>query len=237
MFQMAENRCVIIIVYLHHRIRLMASHKYRVSILVAQFSTKSFFCTESLIPDLLPQVSMEFSTIEEAGMFWVTFGGQKDFEVRKKYANKRKSDGKVRSCRYVCTNEGHRVQDKRDHLTKCPRAETRTDCQVRIGLILDREKGNYKVTDLILEHNHTLQLPQTSHLMVSQRKILELQGFEIETADDAGIGPKAAHELASIQVGGSLNLSYALRDHKNYLRGKRQREIAYGQAGSMLMYF
>ena len=113
------------------------------------------------------------------------------------------------------------MQDKRDHLTKCRRTETRTDCQVLIGLILDQEKGKYKVTDLILEHNHTLQLPQTSHLMVSQRKILELQGFEIETADDAGIGPKAAHELASIQVGGSLNLSYALRDHKNYLRGKR----------------
>ena len=170
-------------------------------------------------------------------MFWVAFGGQKGFEVRKKYANKRKSDRKVRSYRYVCANEGHRVQHKRDHLTKCRRVKTRTDCQVRIGLILDREKGNYKVTNLILEHNHTLQLPQTSHLMVSQRKISELQRFDIETADDAGIGPKAAHELASIQVGGSLNLSYALRDHKNYLRGKRQREIAYGQAGSMLMYF
>ena len=235
---MAENRCVIMIVYLHHRIRLMASHKYRVSILVARFSTKSFFCCrESLIPDLLPQVGMEFSTIEEARMFWVTFGGQKGFEVRKKYANKRKSDEKVRSCRYVCANEGHRVQDKRDHLTKCPRAKTRTDCQVRIGLILDREKGNYKVTDLILEHNHTLQLPQISHLMVSQRKISELQRFDIETADDAGIRPKATHELASIQVGGSLNLSYTLQDHKNYLRGRHQREMAYGQAGSMLMYF
>ena len=73
--------------------------------------------------------------------------------------------------------------------------------------------------------------------MVSQRKISELQGFEIETADDAGIGPKAAHELACVQVGGSSNLSYTLRDHKNYLRGKRQREMPYGQAGSMLMYF
>jgi zinc finger SWIM domain-containing protein 3 len=67
------------------------------------------------------------------------------------------------------------VQDKRDHLIKYPRAEIRTDCQVRIGLILDREKENYKVTDMILEHNHTLQLPQTSHLTVSQRKISELQ--------------------------------------------------------------
>ena len=42
-----------------------------------------------------------------------------------------------------------------------------------------------------------------------------------------GIRPKASHELAS----------YTLRDHKNYLRGKHQREMAYGQAGSMLVYF
>jgi len=96
-----------------------------------------------------------------------------------------------------------------------------------MGLVMDREKENYKVSDLILEHNHSLHLPETSHLMVSQRKISELQGFEIKTADDAGIGPKAAHELASLQVGGSLSLSYILRDHKNYLKGKRQREMAY----------
>jgi hypothetical protein len=48
--------------------------------------------------------------------------------------------------------------------------------------------------------------------MVSQRNNLELQGFEFETADDAGIRPKAAHELASLQVGGSSNLSYTLCD-------------------------
>jgi zinc finger SWIM domain-containing protein 3 len=106
-----------------------------------------------------------------------------------------------------------------------------------MGVVMDQVKGTYKVTDLVLEHNHILQLPQTSHLMVSQRKISKLQGFEIETADDAGIRPKAAHVLASLQVGGSFNLSYTLRDHKNYLRGKRQWEMTYGQAGSMLMYF
>ena len=164
-------------------------------------------------------------------------GVKKPLWLEKMYTNKRKLDGKVSSCRYVCANEGHRKPDKRDHLTKCPRAETRTNCQVRMGLIMDKKKENYKVIDLFLEHNHTLQLPQTSHLMASQRKISELQGFKIETADDAGIGPKAAHELACIQVGGSVNLSYTLQDHKNYLRGKRQREMAYGQAGSMLMYF
>jgi len=51
---------------------------------------------------------------------------------------------------------------KRDHVTKCPRAETRTNCQVRMGVVLDQEKGKYNVAGLVLEHNHILQLPETS---------------------------------------------------------------------------
>ncbi|RCV33694.1 hypothetical protein SETIT_7G102500v2 [Setaria italica] len=118
---------------------------------------------EGLLPNLKPQVGTEFSTIDEAWMFWISYGGQKGFEDRKRYTNKRKLDGKITSCRYVCGNERHRLEDKRDHFTKCPRAETRTDCQFCMGVIMDREKGNYKVVDLVLEHNHTLHLPQTSH--------------------------------------------------------------------------
>jgi len=181
-----------------------------------------------MLPSFVPRVGMEFRNSDEAWAYWLSYGGQKGFEVRKRYTNKRKSDGKITSCKFVCANEGHRLKDKRDHLTKCPRAETRTDCQVHMIVIMDRKKEILKVTDLVLEHNHQLHLPETLHLMVSQRKISDLQAFEIETTDDAGIGPKAAHELASRQVGGPLNLSYTLRDHKNYLRFKRQREMAYG---------
>jgi zinc finger SWIM domain-containing protein 3 len=123
----------------------------------------------------------------------------------------------VTSCRYVCAKEGFRARDKRDHVTKNPRAETRTGCPVRMTLTLNRVADNYEVADLIVVHNHVLHLPQTFHLMLSQRKISELQAFEIEAADDSGIRPKAAHELASRQVGGPMNLSYTCRDQKNYL--------------------
>ncbi|KAM3297906.1 hypothetical protein ACQJBY_039718 [Aegilops geniculata] len=191
-----------------------------------------------VLPSLVPYVGMEFRSSDEAWSYWLSYGGQKgfDFEVRKRYTNKSSAEGKVTSCTFVCANEGQRAQDKRDH-SKCPRAETRTNCEVHMKLKMDRKKGNLKVSELVLEHNHTLHLAETLHLMVSQRKISELQAFEIATAHDAGIGPKAAHELASRQVGGPLNLSYTLRDHKNHLRTKRQREMAYGQAGSMLKYF
>ena len=104
-------------------------------------------------------------------------------------------------------------------------------------LTLNRVVENYEVLDLIVVHNHVLHLPQTFHLMLSQRKISEVQAFEIEAADDSGIRPKAAHELASRQIEGPMNLSYTCHDQKNYLQGRHQRELAYGQAGSMLKYF
>jgi hypothetical protein len=192
---------------------------------------------EKVLPCLVPHVGMKFRNPEEGWKFWLAYDGQSGFDVRKHYANKSKIDGKITSCRFVCANEGHRGKDKRSDQVKCQRAETRTDCEVRMGLAKDKEMDGYKVYDLKLEHNHDLHSPETFHLMVSQRKISELQAFEIEAADDSGIGPKASHELACRQVGGPLNLSYTLRDHKNYLRGKRQREMAYGQAGSMLKYF
>ncbi|WVZ92986.1 hypothetical protein U9M48_039013 [Paspalum notatum var. saurae] len=193
--------------------------------------------TETLMPSLAPYVGMEFRNTDEAWGFWLSYGGQKGFEVRKRYTNKRPSDGMVTSCRFVCANEGHRVRDKRDHLTKRPRAETRTGCQVHMTLKLDREKGDYKVSELVLEHNHIIHLPGALHLMVSQKKTPDLQAFETETTDAVGIGAKAAHELASRQVGRPLNLSCTLRNHMNYLPTKRQREMTYGQAGSMLKYF
>jgi hypothetical protein len=190
-----------------------------------------------MFPCLVPHVGMKFRNTDEGWNFWLAYGGQRGFDVRKRYTNKSKIDGKVTSCRFVCANEGHRGKDKRDDQVKCHRAETRTDCEVRMCLVKDKDSDEYKINDLNLEHNHVLHSPETFHLMVSQRKISDLQAFEIETADDSGIGPKASHELACRQVGGPLNLSYTLRDHKNYLRGKRQREMAYGHAGSMLKYF
>ena len=184
-----------------------------------------------------PRVGLRFKSAYEAWQFWLAYGGRTGFDVRKRYSNVSPFDGKVTSCRFVCSNEGLRRKGQTNRATKCFRAETRTDCKARISLILDRVAGNYEVNDVVLEHNHLLHLPETRHLMASQRKISELQAFEIETADDSGIRPKAAHELASRQVGGPLNLSYTCRDRKNYLQSKRQRDLAFGQAGSMLKYF
>jgi hypothetical protein len=171
----------------------------------------------NLLPCLVPHVGMKFRNTDQGWKFWLAYGGQKGFDVRKRYTNKSKIDNKVTSCIFVCANEGHRGKDKRGDQVKCHRDETRTYCEVCMCLVKNKETDGYKVYDLDLEHNHDLHLPGTFHLLVSQRKISDLQAFEIETADDSGISPKASHELACRQVGGPLNLSYTLRDYKNYL--------------------
>ncbi|XBJ23335.1 hypothetical protein VPH35_001521 [Triticum aestivum] len=193
--------------------------------------------TSSAIPSWVPQMGMKFGTVDEAWTFWVTYGGKVGFGTRKRYLNPSKFDRTITSCRFVCRKEGHRGKDKRDKHIKEPRAEIRTGCLARMGLTINREAGNYEVTDLVLEHNHIMQLQETCHFLPSQRKISEIQAFEIEIADDSGIGPKAAYECASRRVGGPSVLGYIRRDHKNHLRTKRQRELMYGEAGSMLKYF
>jgi hypothetical protein len=58
---------------------------------------------------------MEFQSETEGWNFWNAYVCCTSFEVRKRYANKGKYDGKIRSCRFVCLKEGHQKQDKRDH--------------------------------------------------------------------------------------------------------------------------
>jgi len=110
-------------------------------------------------PTWLPWISQKFRNLEDTWSFWIDYGGHAGFEVRKRYTNVG-TDGKATSCRYVCAKEGRRAQDKRDHATKNPRAETRTCCPIWMGLTLDRVAGNYEVFDLLLAHNHVLHLPK-----------------------------------------------------------------------------
>uniref|UniRef100_A0A803LR97 FAR1 domain-containing protein n=1 Tax=Chenopodium quinoa TaxID=63459 RepID=A0A803LR97_CHEQI len=169
------------------------------------------------VENWVPRVGMEFDSVEDAWNFWLQYGGKMGFNVRKHYENRSK-DGQVTSRRFVCSKEGFRQPDKRDHLTTNSRAERRTGCKVRIGIILIRFTWKYQVHDFVSEHNHVLHPPETSHLLPSQRKISEIQAIEIELADDSGIRPRAAHEFIGAHVGGSSNLGYTHRDHKNYLR-------------------
>ena len=61
---------------------------------------------------LNPRVGMEFDTSEDACDFWVKYGRQMGFDVRKHYINKSQKDEKVISRGFVCAKQGIRGTEK-----------------------------------------------------------------------------------------------------------------------------
>lgn len=102
-----------------------------------------------------PQVGMRFRNPDEAWVFWVAYGGRVGFDVRKRNKHVSKMDGQVTSCTFVCSNEGMRKKGiTMDHVPKRNRAETRTNCKVRMVISLNRVAFDYEVAEVVLGHNH-----------------------------------------------------------------------------------
>ena len=53
---------------------------------------------ENVNPIWVPQIGQKFRNLDDAWTFWVDYGGHVGFEVRKRYANESKYDGKITSC-------------------------------------------------------------------------------------------------------------------------------------------
>ena len=66
----------------------------------------------------IPEIGLRFTNLDEGWLFWVAYGGRTGFDVRKRCTNVGKIDGKVTSCRYVCSNEGHRTKKQTEHVAK-----------------------------------------------------------------------------------------------------------------------
>ncbi|KAJ4776725.1 Protein FAR1-RELATED SEQUENCE 5 [Rhynchospora pubera] len=187
--------------------------------------------------DFVPRLGTEYRTLDEAWSVWNYYGGRNGFGVRRGCENKSKKDGVITSKFFVCNCEGKRGVDKRDHLTKNPRAETRTDCQARLLLKFDRGIQKYKIAEFVSDHNPPLQPPEACYLIPSQCKVPEVACFDIQVAASSGISPKNAHELHSRQHGGIRGIGYTMVDHNNCLRNIRKQSMQYGAAIAMTKYF
>ncbi|KAL7164058.1 hypothetical protein ACSBR2_040047 [Camellia fascicularis] len=70
-----------------------------------------------------------------------------------------------------------------------------------------------------------------------RQEISASQASEIDLAKKSGIRLNAAFELMGNEAGGRELLGFTKVDQKNYLRTKRQKSLASGEAGSILQYF
>nr|XP_011468393.1 PREDICTED: protein FAR1-RELATED SEQUENCE 5-like [Fragaria vesca subsp. vesca] len=114
---------------------------------------------------------MEFDSEEAAYIFYNEYARKMRFSVRKEQVVKNKKTGEVTSRIYSCSKEGYRLKDKRDKLTKNPRAETRTGCEAQMGIKLNRCINKFVVYDFREAHNHALVSKKCAYMLRSQRGV------------------------------------------------------------------
>jgi zinc finger SWIM domain-containing protein 3 len=180
---------------------------------------------------------MEFDSEESTYEFYNMYGRRVGFSIRRHTHYKNKHSGQLISRIFVCSKEGLCKIDKRDDLTKNPRAETRAGCDAKMIIKLDKRNSKYRVVQFEETHNHAFVIQECAHMLPSQRKISPSQAAEIDLVEESGIPLKLAYELMGREVGGRESLGFIKQDQKNYLRSKRQKKLAYGEAGSLLKYF
>ena len=192
---------------------------------------------EHLIEDYTPCLQKEFESEEAAYEFYNGYGRVMGFSIRICYSTKSQKDGVLIGRKFVCSKQGTRGKDKRYLVVEHPRKETRIKCDANMSISLNRETSKWIVVGFEEKHNHSLHLPECAHMMKSQRTIREAQAINVDIAADSGLSLKASHDLLSAQAGGKEFLGFTREDQKNYLRGRRQRSLEYGESGALLGYF
>ncbi|KAL7245557.1 hypothetical protein ACSBR2_000815 [Camellia fascicularis] len=152
--------------------------------------------------DWKPKQGMIFDSEQCAYDFYNTYGGRIGFSIRRDYCRKDKFTNQLIHRLLVYNNEGFRKVDKRDPLSKNPRAETRTGCEARIYIKLHEGTGKYVVTDFKEKHNHDLVSPECAHMLPSQRKISTTQAIQLDLAAQSGLRLGQSFELMGREAGG-----------------------------------
>ncbi|XP_027083622.1 protein FAR1-RELATED SEQUENCE 5-like [Coffea arabica] len=184
-----------------------------------------------------PELGMEFNSEEDAYNFYNKYAFKMGFSVRKDYLNKDK-DGVTTSRRYSCRKKGVKCKYEGDVMPKRTRAPTKTGYGAKMVIVLFRGTMKYRVHDLVLEHNHELHIAQCAHMMPSQRKVSEAQGFQAEISKDAGLSLKQSHELMGKEAGGMGNVGYTREDLKDIFLDCEEQitNIFWADAGMLIDY-
>nr|XP_027067811.1 protein FAR1-RELATED SEQUENCE 8-like [Coffea arabica] len=149
---------------------------------------------------------MEFNSKNDAYKFYNKYAFKMSFSVHKNYLNKNK-DGVTTFRRCSCCKEGVKRKYESDVMPKRTRVLMKIGCEAKMVIVLLRGTMKYHVHDLVLEHNRELHIAQCSHMMPSQRKASDPQGFQTEISEDAG-SLKQSHEFIRKEAGGMGNVGY-----------------------------
>lgn len=150
------------------------------------------------------------------------------FSVRKGkelyYDNEKKN---TRLKDFYCSKQGFKNNES-DGEVAYQRAESRTNCQAMVRFNVTKE-GVWKVTKLVLDHNHDFVPLEQRHLLRSMRNVSIVKGDLIKSMVNAGVRVTNTWSYLGEEVGGFSNISIP-----SYVSNEKLKLIEAGDAQSLL---
>ncbi|KAF5460013.1 hypothetical protein F2P56_019913 [Juglans regia] len=179
-----------------------------------------------------PRAGMSFSSVEEVRAYYTSYAKQVGFGVTKR-SSKIGDDGKIRYFTLACVRQGTSMSTTSNILK--PRPMEHNGCKAKINVILSSE-GEFCLTHVVLEHNHTLSPGKTRYIRCHKR-LDESSKRRLEYNDMAGIQLSKNYNYCVAEAGGYENLTFGERDARNYIREVRLLRLGLGGAEALQNYF
>ncbi|KAL4305683.1 hypothetical protein AHAS_Ahas16G0102800 [Arachis hypogaea] len=124
-----------------------------------------------------------------------------------------------------------RLDRKRMH-----KPETRTNCEAKLSIYLDRGTSNWKVRKVILDHNHDLTPIGMVHLMLQFCGLSDATKAHMESMHSYGLPTSKIVGYMSGIAGGYSLLGFTKKDAYNHLDKKKRGNVADGDTNATVVY-
>ncbi|XP_057421165.1 protein FAR1-RELATED SEQUENCE 5-like isoform X2 [Lotus japonicus] len=170
-------------------------------------------------------------SLEEAYNLYQEHAFKMGFSVRKGrmlyYDSEKKN---IRLKDFYCSKQGFK-NNEREGEVAYERGDSRTNCKAMVRFSVTKD-GVWKVTKLVMDHNHDFVPPQQRHLLRSMRKLSE--GGLIKSIVNGDIKVTNVRSYLGEEVGGVDELGITMKDVHNHVYTEKPKLIEAGDAQSLL---
>lgn len=144
-----------------------------------------------------PKPGMEFESVDDVFEYYENYGNKIGFQVKKR-SSKKTEDDVVYWVAIACSREG-KTRSKCKNSFKM-RPICKTNCAAKINAILGTDE-KWRLTSVILDHNHALCTPGKTRYFKKNRKISSFVKRKLEMNDRAGIRPTHSYNACAVEAG------------------------------------
>ncbi|XP_021975117.1 protein FAR1-RELATED SEQUENCE 5-like [Helianthus annuus] len=167
-----------------------------------------------------PVVGMQFSSLEQAYVFYQTYAKLAGFSTCK--GGEVQSGDIIKTKYYVCSIDGHKPLFIDDAYSKSEKpynsrnkVTIRTRCKAQLMICLV-DGRSYTVKKFVDGHNHKFVCPHDIHMLPAYRQLSEVQVEMIWELDTLNLGPIKAFHIMRKRYGGFENVGAMVDNCKNF---------------------